>query len=202
MTAILADPVGPAATGATAIRRFSATNEVCDRFFSTHADSIAAACEAMAQRFQNGGRLLVRGGGAQRSDVAHVVVEFVHPVIVGKRALPALGLAGADGIEALGLLRVLGRARDILMLLAAGAPSDADRCLIERARAEGLLTIVLSGDSGAGGGGGGASPTAPGDLLFAVPSHDPCIVQEAHEMLYHVLWELVHIFFEHRSVGA
>ena len=34
---------------------------------------------------------------AARSDARHVAVEFVHPVIVGKRALPAIGLAPEGG---------------------------------------------------------------------------------------------------------
>ena len=53
-----------------------------------------ALCDGMAERFVRGGRLLAVGATpAARSDVRHVAVEFVHPVIVGKRALPALGLA-------------------------------------------------------------------------------------------------------------
>ena len=45
---------------------------------------------AMAERFARGGRLLALGRSpAARSDARHVAVEFVHPVIVGKRALPA-----------------------------------------------------------------------------------------------------------------
>ena len=49
----------------------------------------------MAERFARGGRLIAIGvTPAARSDVRHVAVEFVHPVIVGKRALPALGLTG------------------------------------------------------------------------------------------------------------
>ena len=52
----------------------------------------------MAERFARGGRLIAAGlSPAARSDVRHVAVEFVHPVIVGKRALPALGLAGESG---------------------------------------------------------------------------------------------------------
>ena len=46
----------------------------------------------MARRFSQGGRLLAFGNGAQATDAQHVSVEFVHPVIVGKRALPALAL--------------------------------------------------------------------------------------------------------------
>ena len=55
-------------------------------------------CHRMAERFARGGRLLAFGASpAARSDVRHVAVEFVHPVIVGKRALPAIGLAGEGG---------------------------------------------------------------------------------------------------------
>ena len=52
----------------------------------------------MAERFARGGRLLAVGQSpAARSDVRHVAVEFVHPVIVGKRALPAIGLGPEGG---------------------------------------------------------------------------------------------------------
>ena len=53
---------------------------------------------------------------AARSDARHVAVEFVHPVIVGKRALPALGLAGEGGplLEQVELLRGARRHRDRL----------------------------------------------------------------------------------------
>ena len=64
-------------------------------FFPANADRIARLCHELAERFLAGGRLLAFGLTSQaRSDVRHVAVEFVHPVIVGKRALPALGLDG------------------------------------------------------------------------------------------------------------
>ena len=40
-----------------------------------------------------GGSLLAFGRGPYATDAQHVSVEFVHPVIVGKRALPALDLS-------------------------------------------------------------------------------------------------------------
>ncbi len=68
------------------------------RFFEDQADRIARLCHLMAERFARGGRLVAFGGTpADRSDVRHVAVEFVHPVIVGKRALPAIGLAHEGG---------------------------------------------------------------------------------------------------------
>ena len=46
----------------------------------------------MALRFHQGGKLIVFGTGGSGTDAQHVAVEFVHPVIVGKRALPAISL--------------------------------------------------------------------------------------------------------------
>src|SRR5918998_631213 len=62
------------------------------------ADRIARLCHRMAERFAANGRLVALAATpAARSDARHVAVEFVHPVIVGKRALPALALAGEGG---------------------------------------------------------------------------------------------------------
>lgn len=63
-------------------------NHVSDRFFSREAGRLALACRDMAERFLQGGRLLAFGRGPYATDAQHVSVEFVHPVIVGKRALP------------------------------------------------------------------------------------------------------------------
>jgi D-sedoheptulose 7-phosphate isomerase len=58
-------------------------------WFAAEARRLAEVCQAMAERFARGGRLLATG---DVSDSRHVAVEFVHPVIVGKRALPALAV--------------------------------------------------------------------------------------------------------------
>ena len=67
-------------------------------FFEARAEEVARCCHRMAERFARGGRLISLGfSPAARSDVRHVAVEFVHPVIVGKRALPAIGLSREGG---------------------------------------------------------------------------------------------------------
>jgi len=181
MSTALSEPSAPALGSAAA--HVAASNAASGQFFERYADSVARACHAMAARFQRGGRLLAYGEGAQRSDVSHVVVEFVHPGIVGKRALPAVALATP------GVLDALGRPEDTLMLLCAATPTESDRSLLERAKARGMLVLALTG----------TAPDADADFHFAVPSGDPFVVQETHEMLYHVLWELVHVFLEHRA---
>ncbi|HLO06611.1 MAG TPA: hypothetical protein VK198_08235, partial [Terriglobales bacterium] len=68
-------------------------NELYEQFFSREAARLAEACREMSERFLRGGRLLAFGRGPYATDAQHVSVEFVHPVIVGKRALPALDLS-------------------------------------------------------------------------------------------------------------
>jgi len=184
--------------------RFERSTTIPEAFFTAEADRIAQACWAMASRFQRGGRLIAFGNGAWASDAQHVSVEFVHPVIVGKRALPALALtndaallSGGNkngGLQFARQLTMLARPQDIAM----GFSFDGSEANILEALATakemGLLTLGLTGASG------GACALAGLDFCFCVPSDDPLAVQETHETLYHVLWELVHIFFEHEGL--
>src|SRR6202049_4096519 len=74
-------------------QRLLARNAVMDVFFNREATRLAEACRTMSDGFVRGGRLLAFGRGPYATDAQHVSVEFVHPVIVGKRALPALDLS-------------------------------------------------------------------------------------------------------------
>ena len=65
-------------------------------WFAAEAERLARLCGEMAERFARGGRLLAVGGTSGWSDARHVAVEFVHPVIVGKRALPALAVTAGS----------------------------------------------------------------------------------------------------------
>jgi D-sedoheptulose 7-phosphate isomerase len=147
------------------------------RFFETEAGRLARLCHRMAERFARGGRLIAFGASAaDRSDVRHVAVEFVHPVIVGKRALPALGLAP----EEVGLL---GQGDDIAIAFGSGPRMEAATAA---ARARGCLTLAFA-------------PVGAEWELYP-PADDPFVAQELCETAYHVLWELVHVFFEHRGL--
>jgi len=173
------------------------------RFFSVEAEHIAEACLAMARRFHRGGRLMAFGAGNAVTDAQHVSVEFVHPILVGKRALPAIAL-GTDIAASLGLakrmgwsalyaqqLATLGCAEDIALGIDPTGEDEAILAGLKTAQERGMLTIGLLG---------GVTKT-PGafapDFSFVVPSADTAVVQETHETLYHMFWELVHVFFEH-----
>ncbi|MHA6792968.1 SIS domain-containing protein [Pseudonocardia bannensis] len=164
----------------------------------TDADALAAACHAMARRFHRGGRLLALGTGPAAADAAHVVVEFVHPVIVGKRALPALALPGGGSAAT---VEVFGGPDDIALVFSSDGAEPALADAMAAAVRSGLLTVALLG--GGADGRGGAVGAVPGlDHVIVVPSEDPRVVREARVTSYHVLWELVHVFLDAPEVLA
>jgi D-sedoheptulose 7-phosphate isomerase len=179
------------------------------RDLAEQAGAVAAACHAMAVRFHQGGKLVVFGAGGPSTDAQHVAVEFVHPVIVGKRALPAIcltvdvatvtGIAEREGVAAIfdHQIRCLADPSDIALGICADGNSASVLAGLEAAADLGLLTIALVG----GDGGRIAASTAVDHLLVAASS-DPRVVKELHVTTYHILWELVHVFFEQPGVLA
>jgi D-sedoheptulose 7-phosphate isomerase len=165
-----------------------ARSEANRRFFAAQSDRVARLCHTMAERFARDGRLVALGATpAARSDARHVAVEFVHPVIVGKRALPAIGLA-AEGGDLAVQAELVTRPEDIVIAFGTDEDGGATARALTAARARGCLTIAFS--------------SAGAEWEIDPPSSDPYIRQELIETLYHVLWELVHVFFDHRGLLA
>ena len=191
-------------TDTTAIvhAHFVRSQRAAAAFFHAEAGAIADACERLAGRFARGGTLFVLGSGAQASDAQHVAVEFVHPVIVGKRALPAIALTSDASVLSAaasvdpatmfaGSLETLARRDDVVFGLCTDtAGPDLVRAL-QTARRRGLLSVLFTGEARCG--------SDAIDVSFGVPGWDALVVQEVHETLYHVLWELVHVFLDHQQ---
>ncbi|MQA15257.1 MAG: SIS domain-containing protein [Pseudonocardiaceae bacterium] len=171
------------------------------------AGAIADTCHAMALRFHRGGTLRVFGNGAASTDAQHVSVEFVHPVIVGKRALPAVsltadvatmtGIAYTTGLDEVFAhqLRQLGAAPDIALGISVDGRCGNVLRGLTVARELGMLTVAL-----VGGDGGSIAATSAADHVLVAQSDDPRVVKEVHVTTYHILWELVHVIFEQPGV--
>jgi D-sedoheptulose 7-phosphate isomerase len=175
--------------------------------FTAQAAAVVAASHAMAERFHQGGKLVVFGTGGPSTDAQHVAVEFVHPVIVGKRALPAIsltsdvatvtGVAERDSVAAIFAhqLRFLAEPADIALGISTDGNSPAVLAGLLAAHELGMLTVALVGGAGAA---IAASPAVA--HLLATTSADPRLVKEMHVTAYHVLWELVHVFLEQPGI--
>jgi D-sedoheptulose 7-phosphate isomerase len=158
-------------------------NRLVEEFFAREAPRLAVASREMSDRFLQGGRLLAFGRGPYATDAQHVSVEFVHPVIVGKRALPALDLSSLfrPWVEA------ILRPEDIVMGF---GPPEGDFevwATLEQARLRNAMTFAL--------------PGSDGTYAMKLVTQDPFVHQEITEILYHTLWETVHVFLEHRELG-
>jgi D-sedoheptulose 7-phosphate isomerase len=172
--------------------------ETKNQFFTENAQRIAECCQAMANAFDAGGKLLAFGNGGSSCDAAHMVVECTHPIIERRPALPAIALTTDTAtITAIGndqdfslayvqQLKLLAKPGDIAMgMSTSGKSANVNRALTT-AREMGMLTIGYAGRDG------GRMPAAC-DYCFVVPSFSIPRIQETQETLLHIMWDLIHV---------
>ncbi|HVX94910.1 MAG TPA: SIS domain-containing protein [Polyangia bacterium] len=180
------------------VRKARESAALAAAFVEAHATMLDACVRALGERLARGGRLFVMGNGGSACDAQHVAVEFLHPIIEKRRALPAVALpTDAALLTAVGndqdfsqvfarQLEVLARPEDaVLGISSSGGSSNVNRAL-KQARARGLLTIGFAGRDGG----------AQADLCqfcFVVPSWAIHRIQETHTLLLHLLWDGVHV---------
>ena len=176
------------------LRKTRESARVAEALIERDGERLDACVSAMADRFNRGGRLLTMGNGGSACDALHMVVEFKHPIIEKRRALPALALAadmatltavGNDGDFSMVFveqLRVLGRPEDIALgISTSGQSANVTRALTV-AREMNMLTVALSGRDG-----GRLASIA--EYCFVAPSFSIHRIQETHTLLVHLLWD-------------
>ncbi|MBM4598981.1 hydrogenase assembly protein HupF [Rhodococcus hoagii] len=146
---------------------------------------LSSAALGLARRFQHGATLWVVSPQWE-PHAHHVAVEFVHPVIMGKRALPSVSLVEPDPVAQ---CRVAARPGDVILAVAS-ADQPQVRDIVRRAPAWGVDTVWI---------GSGPRPEAGAAThILWVDSDDPMIPATGRFVLmYHLLWELTHVCFEH-----
>jgi len=152
------------------------------------AADLAAASFTLAKRFAAGATMWSIAPSWE-PHAMHIAVEFVHPVIMGKRALPAVALTGTNLVD---LVRVSVRPGDIV--IGVGAANDPDlHSVMRRGPAWGATTIWI---------GSGERPAAGmADHVLWLDDSDPRVPASGGFVLfYHLLWELTHVCFEHSGL--
>jgi D-sedoheptulose 7-phosphate isomerase len=167
-------------------------------FVEACAPDLERTARALADRFRRGGRLFVMGNGGSACDAQHVAVEFQHPIVEKRRALPATALS-AD----VALLTAIGNDGDFSRVFAAQLAlgcRDGDAVLgistsgtaanvlraMRQARELGACTLCFTGRDG--------GPLAElCEHAFVVPSWSIHRIQEVHTVLLHLLWDQVHL---------
>ncbi|CAN5279455.1 hypothetical protein BH24ACT10_BH24ACT10_12870 [soil metagenome] len=147
-------------------------------------DDLAAAALVLARRLHAGGTLWC-ASPSWPHHAQHVAVEFVHPVIVGKPALPAVALAEHDLVAT---ARAHVRSGDTVLVIGSAGDGLA-RDLVRRAAVWGAGTIWI---------GAGERPQAgAADHVLWLPDDEMAAHDGRFILLYHLLWELAHVCLEH-----
>jgi D-sedoheptulose 7-phosphate isomerase len=163
------------------------TSRTAARTADTCAEEILGATVAIVEALRGGGKILLCGNGGSAGDAQHLATEFVSTLTVDRRrdAIAAIALTtdsslitavandfGFDGVFAR-QVDALGREGDVLVGISTSGNSENVVQAFERARAAGIRTIALTGESG-------GKLGALADIEINVPSSETSHVQEAH----------------------
>ena len=166
------------------------------RFFEVHADEVQRAAEMIAAAFTAGGRLLLFGNGGSAADAQHIAGELVNRFLLKRRALPAIALttdggvltciANDTGFENVFARQIeaLGAKGDLCLAISTSGTSPNIVAACEQAREQGIGVIGLLGRDG-------GSVKSLCDLALIVESDDTQRIQEAHNLIGHILCELI-----------
>ena len=170
--------------------------EVKRRFFSEHGKDVQYAAQLIAEAFKANGKLLVFGNGGSAADAQHIAGELVNRFLQQRRALPAIALTTDGGVlTCIGndsgfenvfarQIEALGTKGDVCLAISTSGTSPNVIAACVEAREQGVTVIGLLGRDG-----GGVAPLC--DLALIVPSDDTQRIQETHNLIGHIICELI-----------
>ena len=159
---------------------------------------MAQAADVIDQCLRAGNKLLVCGNGGSAADASHFATELVVRFVKDRPAFPAICLTSDSGIltaagNDYGFDEIFAR-----QVAAFGLPGDVLICLttsgksrnliraLQEAKARKLKTIAFLGRDG-------GSTIGIADLDLLVKGDSTARVQEAHQLLLHVLCEIIEV---------
>ena len=170
--------------------------EVKRRFFDAHAGDVERAAQMIAAAFKAKGKLLVFGNGGSAADAQHIAGELVNRFLQERKALPAIALAtdggvltciandtGFDNVFAR-QIEALGTKGDVCLAISTSGRSPNITAACEQARKQEVTVVGLLGRDG-------GPAAALCDLALIVPSDDTQRIQETHNLIGHIICELI-----------
>lgn len=166
------------------------------RFFDSHGADVERAAELISDALKSGGKLLIFGNGGSAADAQHIAGELVNRFLQKRRGLPAIALttdggvltciANDTGFENIFARQIeaLGNKGDVCLAISTSGQSANIVAACEQARSQGIKLIGLLGR-----GGGKVAPLC--DTALIVTSDDTQRIQETHNLIGHILCELV-----------
>jgi phosphoheptose isomerase len=163
---------------------------------------VAKAADLIEQCLRAGNKLLVCGNGGSAADASHFATEFVVRFMKDRPAYPAICLAGDGGLlTAAGndygfdeifarQVAAFGAPGDVLICLTTSGKSKNVKRALEEAKTRQLKTITFLGRHG-------GSTIGMADVELLVRSDSTARIQEAHQLLLHVLCEIAEARLPH-----
>src|SRR5436309_4933773 len=157
---------------------------------------VAKAAELIQECLQAGRKILACGNGGSAADASHFATELVVRFAKDRRAQPAICLASDGGLlTAAGndygfdeifarQVAALGMPGDVLICLTTSGKSKIVQRALEEAKARKLKTIAFLGRDG-------GSSVGMADVDLLVTADSTARIQEAHQLLLHVLCETI-----------
>jgi D-sedoheptulose 7-phosphate isomerase len=174
----------------------AASLEVKQHFFAEHSKDVERAASLIVESLQTSGKLLIFGNGGSAADAQHIAGELVNRFLVQRRGLPAIALTTDGGIltciaNDTGFenvfarqIEALGNRGDVCLAISTSGDSPNVVRACEQARALGLKVIGLLGRDG-------GKVARLCDLALIVDSQDTQRIQETHNLVGHILCELI-----------
>jgi phosphoheptose isomerase len=157
---------------------------------------VSRVADLIGECFRTGNKLLMCGNGGSAADASHFATELVVRFTKDRRALPAICLASDSGIlTACGndygfdkifarQVAAFGQAGDVLICFSTSGNSKNVLRALEEAKARKLKTIAFLGRDG-------GSTTGIADIDLLVKDDSTARIQEGHQLLIHVLCEII-----------
>ncbi len=170
--------------------------DVKQRFFDAHSAEVQRAAEIIAAAFKASGKLLVFGNGGSAADAQHIAGELVNRFLQKRRGLPAIALttdggvltcvANDTGFENVFARQIeaLGTKGDVCLAISTSGESSNLIVACRQAREQGIKVIGLLGRDG-------GRVASLCDLALIVPSDDTQRIQETHNLIGHIICELI-----------
>lgn len=170
--------------------------QVKQSLLATHVPLIQKAAQIIYDALKKGNKVLFFGNGGSASDSQHLAAEFVGRYEKERRGVPAIALTTDTSIltavaNDYGYDRIferqieaLGQKGDVAYGISTSGNSPNVLLGIQKAKAQGLFTIGLSGRDG-----GKLHKLA--DLSLVVPSQKTARIQESHILIGHIICERV-----------
>jgi len=166
------------------------------RFFDAHTADVRRAAQLISDALKANGKLLVFGNGGSAADAQHIAGELINRFLQQRKALPAIALttdggvltciANDSGFENVFARQIeaFGTKSDVCLAISTSGTSPNVVLACEQARRQGVTVIGLLGRDG-------GTVSAICDLALIVSSDDTQRIQETHNLIGHVICELV-----------